>query len=163
MAQNQELADLKFRLLLSELREFKAISVLTPTATPQPKQRAFLPHTEIAPSPTALATLPLPLGDIAVSSHAASLPAIGLNLGHSPLDTQVSRLRDFLLEHNQEPFVRPLFLASNLSLLPLLGRFGFAFHRYHESVQQEIPYLAVRYGLHQIRALDKGMVEWSAL
>lgn len=161
LAEQQELADLKFRRLLVELRAVDVPEVTPPGDAPTAADGSMSPHLQVPASPAALPTLKVPLGAIAVSPYASSLPAIGVNLGHAPIATQAARLTALFVEHNQEPFARILFLSPDLSLLPLLGRYGFAFHRYQESYLREIPYLVARYGLQQIRALESGVAEWT--
>ena len=110
-----------------------------------------------------LPPLDLPLGDIAYHDHPERLPVIGIRLPAAPDPACLSALAAFFAEHRAHPFLRPVFLLSGYELLPLLGRYGFAYQVVGaEDDPVAFEYLQTRFGMIEVRDLIGARPVWKS-
>ena len=109
-----------------------------------------------------LPVLPVPLGRIAWVSNATSMPVIGILLETVSDQELASQLLGLLSEHHRAPFAKLLFIARDFKAIPLLGRYGFA---YHVTTDQNLDHvgrgLNKRFGMQQIRSLQTQAQLWA--
>lgn len=158
------LAELEYRALLAELS-----SGTEPTfqnvggdsmATVRPHAPQLSPH---GPDLFGLPTLNVPLGQIAVSDEPAALSVVGILIPDAALKDLRAELVSLFGEHHRAPFGRLLFVCEALNLIPLLGRYGFAYHRIAPgSLGRDCAMLNARFGMRELRALKDGKVIWAA-
>lgn len=146
-------AVLRFEQLCLDLSNFEpgtlSVSPKAGLAASGPDTRAALPHLEA------------PLGDIAHHSHPERIPVIGIRLPAASHPGCLPALMAFLAEHHAHPFLRPVFLVSDYGFLPVLGRYGFAYHVLEpEQLQSACRSLHARYGMIEVRELIGATPVW---
>ncbi|MEQ3728941.1 MAG: hypothetical protein ABNH38_16125 [Tateyamaria sp.] len=113
--------------------------------------------------PTGLPAIEVPLGDIAFHEHPERLPVIGVRMPDRYDPLCFSALTAFMSEHHIRPFFRPIFLLSGCELLPLLGRYGFAYHVLSsDNDEEEFGYLNLRYLMSSARDLLDTKLIWAS-
>lgn len=115
-------------------------------------------ETASAPPP-----LQVPLGSIAWSSDATRLAVLGVHCPDLPDAVLAAALTTVLGQHHRRPFARLVFVCDSFRPVVFLGRYGFATHVLGgESVADAGPWLARRFAISQIRALENAALLWTA-
>lgn len=106
--------------------------------------------------------LEVPLGTITYARPGPRKPVVGMRLHTADTRDWPDFLAAFLAEHHRAPVLRPIFLVPDLTLVPLLGRYGFACHILNETTGSEMDfnYLLMRYDMRQVRLVSDGTVIW---
>ncbi|MEM0946190.1 MAG: hypothetical protein AAGK37_02200 [Pseudomonadota bacterium] len=147
-------ADLQYDRLCRDLLEFSSGALGAPALAP-PAAWYLVPQN--------LPPLSTPLGDIAVHTHPERLPVMGVLLPPDADAACLAALGVLLSEHHAHPFFRPVFLALGYDLLPLLGRYGFAYHVVTKDAEEAAyDYLASRYRMLAVRKLIGADPVWAA-
>lgn len=157
------LAELEHRSLLAELSSGTEPAFQNVSAAGTQDRRPPVPQLP-PPGPDlfGLPKLNVPLGRIAVSDDPAALGVVGILIPAAPLVDLRPDLVALFGEHHRAPFGRLLFVCEGLNLIPLLGRYGFAYHRLAPGpYDSDCAALSARFGMQELRALKDGRVIWA--
>lgn len=121
-----------------------------------------LPFDPEDPGLRRLPPIQVPLGKCAWAEDSVDLPVIGLHCADLPSHQMRKSLRDVIRNLHQHPFARLVFLCRSLRLVPLVGRYGYAYEFLGGIPLEDIgPRLERRYGMVEIRELETGEKLWT--